>query len=98
MNTMDIDSAREALGSLDAALDKVNSYRADFGATQNRLSSTSNGLGNDIQGLSAANSRIRDTDIAEKSAELVKQNILNTASIAVLSQANQLPTQALKLL
>lgn len=94
----DIDSARTALEQVDMALDKVNSFRADFGAMQNRLTSTSNGLLNDIEGLSAANSRIRDTDIAEESAELVKQNILNTASIAVLSQANQLPTQALKLL
>ncbi|MBI3543972.1 MAG: flagellin FliC [Deltaproteobacteria bacterium] len=94
----DIDAARTALEELDTALDKVNSYRADFGAMQNRLTSTSNGLGNDIEGLSAANSRIRDTDIAEESANLVKQNILNAASISVLSQANQLPAQALKLL
>lgn len=94
----DIDSAREALDQIDMALDKVNSYRADFGAMQNRLSSTSNGLLNDIEGLSAANSRIRDTDIANESAEFVKQNILNAASISVLAQANQLPTQALKLL
>lgn len=98
MNVVSIDTARETIDQVDAALDKVNSFRADFGAMQNRLSSTSNGLLNDIEGLSAANSRIRDTDIAAESAELVKQNILNSASIAVLSQANQLPTQALKLL
>lgn len=98
MQVRDIDSAHDALDMLDQALDQVNSFRADFGAMQNRLQSTSNGLLNDIQVFSEVNSRIRDTDVASESAELAKQNIMNAAGIAVLSQANQLPAQALKLL
>lgn len=94
----DIDSARETLGQVDQALDSVNSYRASLGAMQNRLHSTANSLGISIENTSAANSRIRDTDVAEETAELVKRNILNTANVAVLGQANQMPAQALKLI
>ncbi|MBI2607066.1 MAG: flagellin FliC [Deltaproteobacteria bacterium] len=97
-NVTEIDSARDALGQVDAALDKINGYRASLGAMQNRLHSTSNSLGIANESLSAANSRIRDTDIAAESAELVKRNILNSASVAVLAQANQVPAQALRLL
>jgi flagellin len=95
---LDVDSARQSLEEVDAALDKVNGYRASLGAMQNRLHSTSNSLGINIESLASANSRIRDTDVAEESAELVKRNILNQANIAVLAQANQMPANALKLL
>lgn len=94
----DIDAARSSLEEVDSALDKVNGFRASLGAMQNRLQSTSNSLGINIESLAAANSRIRDTDVAEESAELVKRNILNSANVAVLAQANQMPSQALKLL
>ncbi len=97
-NLKNIDDARESLEQLDSAMDKINGYRASLGAMQNRLQSTSNSLGIGIESMSAANSRIRDTDIAESSAELVKRNILNQASVAVLAQANQVPSQALRLL
>ena len=97
-NTLDIDSARDALSMVDKGLDKINAYRASLGAMQNRLQSTSNSIGIAVESFSAANSRIRDTDIAEESAELVKRNILNSASVAVLAQANQVPSQALRLL
>lgn len=97
-NMLDIEAARESMDQIDQALDKINGYRANLGAMQNRLHSTSNSLGINIESMSAANSRIRDTDIAEESAELVKRNILNSASVAVLSQANQVPAQALRLL
>jgi flagellin len=96
-NVKDIDAAREALDQVDQALDKVNAFRAGLGAMQNRLQSTGNSLGISVESLSAANSRIRDTDIAEESAELVKRGILNQANIAVLAQANQLPSAALRL-
>ncbi len=98
VNVLDIDAARESLGSLDGALDRINGYRASLGAMQNRLQSVSNSIAISVEGLASANSRIRDTDIAEESAELVKRNILNAAGVAVLSQANSLPAQALKLL
>lgn len=98
VNVRDIDGARESLEIADKALDKVNAYRASLGAMQNRLHSTSNSVGINIESLSAANSRIRDTDVAEESAELVKRNILNQASVAVLAQANQIPAQALRLI
>lgn len=94
----DIDSARSALEEVDGALDKINAFRAALGAMQNRLHSTSNSLGVSVESLSAANSRIRDTDVAAESAELVKRSILNQANISVLSQANQMPAAALKLL
>jgi len=97
-NLKNIDNARDALGELDEAVDKVNGYRASLGAMQNRLQSTSNSLGIAAESMQSANSRIRDTDIAESSAELVKRNILNQASVAVLAQANQVPAQALRLL
>jgi len=97
-NTKSIESARDALDEVDKALDKVNGFRANLGAMQNRLQSTSNSAGISIESLASANSRIRDTDIAESSAELVKRNILNQANIAVLAQANQMPSAALRLL
>ena len=97
VNLLSLDSARESLTSLDGALDKINGFRATLGAMQNRLQSTSNSLGISIEALSAANSRIRDTDVAEESAEFVRRNILNAANVAVLAQANTQPAQALKL-
>lgn len=98
VNVLDLDEARGALATVDKALDKINAFRASLGAMQNRLHSTSNSLGIAVESLSAANSRIRDTDIAEESAQLVRRNILNSAGIAVLAQANQVPAQALRLL
>ena len=65
---------------------------------QNRLQSTVNNTGIAIENLSAANSRIRDTDMAEETAELTKQNILAQAGTSVLAQANNSGTGALQLL
>lgn len=87
-----------SLSAVDDALVRVNSIRADLGALQNRLQSTINNLAISEENLSAANSRIRDTDIAEESSELTKQNILMQAGVAVLGQANQSNMAALKLL
>ncbi|MES2963083.1 MAG: flagellin [Bdellovibrionota bacterium] len=92
------DGARSALDTLDGAQKQVNGFRANLGAIQNRLISTTDNLGVSIENLSAANSRIRDTDVAAASAELAKNNILQMASTSVLSQANQQPAQALKLI
>ncbi|MCM2276891.1 MAG: flagellin FliC [Oligoflexia bacterium] len=86
------------LSVIDDALIRVNSIRADLGAMQNRLQSTINNLAISDENLSAANSRIRDTDMAEEVSEMTKHNILMQAGISVLSQANNTNSAALKLL
>lgn len=90
--------AREALEVLETAQRQVNGYRANLGAIQNRLISTNDNLGVAIENFSAANSRIRDTDVAQSSAELTRNNILLNASVGVLSQANTQGAAALKLI
>lgn len=82
------EGAQTALESLDAAQVNVNGMRANLGALQNRLQSTTQNLGVAEENMSAANSRIRDTDIAEASAELTRNSILLQSSTAALAQAN----------
>lgn len=91
-------SAQNSLSSIDQAIISVSGIRADFGALQNRLQSTINNIAISIENLSAANSRVRDTDVAEATAELTKNNILVRAGTSVLAQANQTPVAALKLI
>ncbi|RYZ81326.1 MAG: flagellin FliC [Proteobacteria bacterium] len=90
--------AQDNLGKIDMAIQSVNENRAGLGALQNRLQSTVNNLGTTTENLSAANSRIRDADMAQESSELTKQGILAQAGISVLSQANSSQQMALKLL
>jgi flagellin len=90
--------AQLALEKLDDALVRVNGSRANLGALQNRLTSVIDNLGVTDQNFSEANSRIRDVDVASETADLTKNQILNQAGISVLSQANQTPNFALKLL
>ena len=97
-NVLDKNSAQGALNFIDKAIQGVSAIRADFGAIQNRLQSTVNNDAISIENISAANSRIRDADIAEESAEFTKQNILSQAGTAVLSQANNSGAGALQLL
>lgn len=92
------DGAREALEGLEGAQLIVNGHRATLGAVQNRLISTQQNLSNAIENVSAANSRIRDTDVAESSADLTANNVLLNASQMVLAQANNTPSAALRLL
>jgi flagellin len=92
------EGAQTTLRKLDDALVQINGVRADLGATQNRLESAINNLGISDENLSAANSRIRDVDVAAETATLTKNNILQQAGTSVLSQANQFPNIALKLL
>src|SRR5271154_5205895 len=87
-----------SLAVIDDALVRVNSVRADMGALQNRLQSTINNLAISDENLSAANSRIRDTDLAEEVSEMTKNNILMQSGIAVLGQANNTNAAAMKLL
>lgn len=92
------DGARELLGTLDGALEKVSRMRSGFGAVQSRLESTVNGLDVKQENLQSARSRLMDADIAKESADLASASMLQQASISVLSQANQQPYQAIKLL
>lgn len=92
------DGAKDSLMVLDDAQSKVSGYRATIGAIQNRFMSTVENLGVQHENLSAANSRIRDADIAASSAESSRNNILLQASTSVLAQANQTPGLALKLI
>lgn len=92
------EGAQSTLKKLDDALVQINGVRADLGATQNRLSSTINNLSISDENLSAAKSRIRDVDVAAETADLARNNILVQAGTSVLSQANQAPNMALKLL
>ena len=91
------DGAKAALEILDTAQKQVNGYRANLGAMQSRLITTSDQINISVENLSAANSRIRDTDVAQSSSELARNSILQAASVSVLSQANQTPQLAMKL-
>lgn len=90
--------AQTTLARIDSGLKHVNEVRSTLGAMQNRLQSTINNLSIYDENISAANSRIRDVDVAEESSELMKQNILQQAGVSVLSQANTSQQLALKLL
>ena len=90
--------SQENLQMLDNAIEHLSGNRATVGALQNRLQSTIANLGVSKENLENANSRIRDTDFAEASSEMVKNNILTQANTAVLAQANATPQLALKLL
>jgi flagellin len=81
-------SAQNSLASIDDALNAVTSIRAGFGSMQNRLQSVINNLQVNKENMMAANSRIRDADLAEETSELTKSQILNQAGVSVLSQAN----------
>ncbi|MBK7844914.1 MAG: flagellin FliC [Bdellovibrionales bacterium] len=91
-------SAQNSLSAIDSAIVSVSAMRADFGAIQNRLQSSLNNIAVSIENMSAANSRIRDADIAEETAELTRNNILLNAGTSVLAQANQSAQVALGLL
>ncbi len=92
------EGAQEALAQLDTAQTSINGTRANLGALQNRLTSTVDNLGVAQENLSAANSRIRDTDVAAASSEMTRNNILLQAGTSTLAQANQSNQLALKLI
>jgi flagellin len=91
-------NAQLAIGSFDRAIQQLSQARAKVGATQNRMTVTVSNLAVAQENLTAANSRIRDVDVANESANLTKAQILSQAGLAVLAQANQLPQSALSLL
>ena len=91
-------NAASALASIDAAITLVSGTRSDIGAYQNRLESTITNLGVAVENLSASQSRIKDTDMAQEMTNFSKLQILQQAGTAMLGQANQLPQGVLSLL
>ncbi|MEE2671224.1 MAG: flagellin [Bdellovibrionota bacterium] len=92
------EDAQGVLESIDTAINTVSGQRATLGALQNRLQTTSANLETSVENMSAANSRIRDVDYAEATAKNTQNNIMKQAGISVLSQANQTPQQAMRLI
>lgn len=92
------EGAQVSLKKLDDALTKINGTRANLGALQNRLQSTVNNIAISEENFSAANSRIRDVDVAAETADLTRNNILAQAGVSVLGQANTSANFALKLI
>lgn len=93
-----VDAANRTIALVDGALQQVNGQRAKFGALQTRFESTIANLATTSENLSAARSRIRDTDFASETANLTRNQILQQAGTAMLAQANALPQQVLSLL
>lgn len=83
---------------MNAAIEKVSTQRSKLGAVQNRLEHTVNNLNTSSENLTAAESRIRDTDMASEMSEYSKNNILQQAAQAMLAQAKSAPEQVLQLL
>ena len=86
------------LASVDTAIGQVSTFRAKVGARQNQLEVATNSLGASIENLSAAESRIRDADVAELSSQMIRNQIIQQAGVAVLAQANSAPQAVLALL
>lgn len=93
-----VSGSNEALGVVDAILSRVNSYRVALGAMQNRLDMTRGALANQVENTSSARSRVRDADFAQETSILAKSQVLLQAGLAMTSQANARPKQALELL
>jgi len=91
-------NANKAITSINTAIEKVSTQRSKLGAIQNRLEHTINNLGATSENLTAAESRIRDVDMAKEMMEFTKNNILSQAAQAMLAQANQVPQGVLQLL
>ncbi len=101
INALDIGDGGDtaaAMTALDSAIDSVTGLRGGFGTAQNRLSSTINNLSVQVENLSAAESRIRDVDVAHETAQLTRNSILQQASVSILAQTNAQPQIALSLL
>jgi flagellin len=101
LNSLDIGSSGStttALNNIDTAINTVSALRGSLGAAQNRLGSTINNLAVQVENLSAAESRIRDVDVAVETSALTRNSILQQAAISILAQANTQPQAALQLL
>ncbi|MHC4262664.1 MAG: flagellin N-terminal helical domain-containing protein [Planctomycetota bacterium] len=98
LDAQDETNAATALAALDTAIGSVSTARGNLGAQVNRLGSAFRSIQNTREGLSAAESRIRDVDVATESADLTRNSILQQAAVSVLSQANVQPQLALSLI
>ncbi len=101
VSTLDLSTqaaSQAALATIDTALQTVSSARATFGASGNRLTSVIQSIQSSSESLSAANSRIRDVDVAEETSRMARTQVMMQAGVSVLAQANQAPQIALKLL
>ncbi len=98
LNILSAATSQQAVQALDDAMQQIDSQRSQLGAVQNRFASTVANLQSISQNSSAAKGRVEDADFASEAAELTKQQTLQQASTAILSQANQLPSSVLKLL
>jgi flagellin len=98
LNLESPDDANRAIGTLDEALKRVNKQRGDLGGYQNRLEHAFNGINAAAENLQAAESRIRDTDMAKEMVDFTKNQVLTQAGTAILAQANQSTQSVLSLL
>ncbi|MEH0687787.1 flagellin [Vibrio cholerae] len=98
LDISNVGGAQRAVSVIDTALQYVDSHRAELGAMQNRFDHAINNLGNINENLAASNSRIKDTDYARETTQMVKQQILQQVSTSILAQAKQQPNLALTLL
>ena len=98
INLQSVTNASNAITTIDAALDTVQSGRSNMGAYQNRMEQTITNLDVSINNASASRGRIQDADFAKETADMTKNQILAQAGVAMLSQANQLPQNVLSLL
>lgn len=97
-DAVDQERARDSIDTINKAIDKVSKLRGEFGAAQNRLEHTINNLAVSTENISAAESRIRDVDMAKEMMSYTKNNILVQSAQAMLAQANQVPQSVLQLL
>ncbi|MYM59759.1 flagellin [Vibrio sp. OCN044] len=98
LDISDVGGAQRSVAIIDTALQYVDSHRAELGAMQNRFGHAISNLGNINENLAASKSRIKDTDYAKETTQMVKQQILQQVSASVLAQAKQQPNLALTLL
>jgi flagellin len=98
IENIEIDLDENTTEEIEAAIDEVNTARANLGAQQNRLEHIYNNINTTTENLQAAEARIRDTDMAQEMMEFTKNNILQQAAQAMLAQANQVPQGVLQLL
>jgi flagellin len=98
INLNDVESANQAIGTLDSALKQVSRLRADLGGFQNRFETAKVGIDVASENLQAAESRIRDTDMASEIVKYTRDQLLNQSGLAMLAQANSQSASVLQLL